>query len=489
MFKKLIAAAFLCASWTRAGLCAPTFELEDGVRLASASVHCVTPVPGGYRLYFSTPSAYAVFSASSTDGLAWTIEPGVRLSTRAAFLDASSITAMGLYYDAALAGGPYHAYYVGLSTAGDALLSARSADGLTWTRDDAFSLLFSSGAARLRSPKPYFAGSGKVNLYYIRDSGGAPDPADYRIYGLKSLDDGATFSGETLLLNTTGPYQIDVSTLTDGRLRLFIAAPDLGVSTVTRVLAADSADGSSFAAAPETVFSTAAAANELSGIAVARSTETFRWRLYLTSRLNSSATTYIYSALTSSPVITGFTPGTGFIDDPVTDFTLTGEVFSSTPPAVSLVKGTDIVPVVSVTRVSDLQLTVRANPAGAALGAYTVTVANPDGRSASRGNSLRLDFRPGFVVMTDNLFRPLKGEKAQIAATVFYPGNITARLYDLNGGKVRTLYDGAAAVSPAVNTFFWDGGTDSGATAASGLYLLRLKGPKTDVKKKIVLIK
>jgi len=474
----------------QAGFCAPAFELEGGVRLSSASVHCVTPIPGGYRMYFSTPSAYSVFSASSTDGLYWAIEPGIRLSTRASYLDASSITAFGLYYDAALAGGPYHAYYVGISTAGYALLSAKSADGLTWTSDNAFSILFSSGASRLRSPKPYFGGSGKVNLYYIRDSGAAPDPAAYKIYGLQSSDDGDTFSGEALLTDTTGAYQLDVSTLTDGSLRMFIAAPDLSVSTVTRVLAADSVNGFSFPSAPVQVFSTAASVNELSGIAVARSTETFRWRLYLTSRLNSSATTYIYSAFTSSPVITGVSPVLAYIDDGPTDFTVTGEVFSP-GVAIAAIAGTPgALTVQSVTWVDDMRVTVRAVPTNAPLGLYGVSITNPDGRTAGLLNAVTIDYRPGVTKMTDNLFRPLKGGKVKASVTIFYPGNIKGSIYTVNGGLVKKLFNGPAPSAPGTpSNFFWSGDTDSGKIAASGLYLLHITGPRLNVTEKIVLIK
>ena len=486
MFKRFLMTALFCAAWPRAGLCAPTFELEDGVRLASASLHCVTTVPGGYRMYFSTPSAYSVLSAISPDGLAWTAEAGARLSPRASFLDASSITALGLYYDAALAGGPYHAYYVGISTGGHALLSAKSSDGLTWTNDAAFALLFSTGATRLRSPRAYFAGAGKVNLYYIRDSGGDLPPEDFNIYGMQSLDNGVSFSGETLLVNVPGAYTLDVSTLTDGRLRMLVAAPGIGVSTVTRVLAADSVNGTSFPSAPVQVFSTAAA-NELTGIAVTRSTETFRWRLYLTSRLNSESTTYIYSALTNSPVITAFSPTLAYIDDPATNFTVTGEIFSTALASAAITLGSGGLAVPLVTRLSDLSLTVNAVPTNAALGIYSVNVTNPDGRSASLSNVLTLDYHPGSTRVRDNLFRPLKGETAKAAIVINIPGKITATIYTINGGLVKKLFEGQAPAG--TKNLTWGGETESGKIAASGLYLLHVTGPKLKDTRKIVLIK
>ncbi|MCM2268035.1 MAG: hypothetical protein NDI60_09725 [Elusimicrobiales bacterium] len=487
MIKNLLNAVALCAALAAPALCAPSFELEAGLRLSSVSVQCVTQIPGGFRLYYSTPAHYAVFSASSTDGLVWTPEPGLRLSTQAAAYDASSITAMGVYYDAALAGGPWRAYYVGVSTDGHALLSARSADGLAWTRDASFSVRFSSGAARLRSPRAYPAGSGYVRLYYIRDEGGAENPAAYRVHGLTSVDNGDTFTGESLLLSATGAYSLDISTLTGGALRLYVTAPDLAASTVTRVLAADSATGTSFTSPPVLVFSTAAASNELSGMAVARSTETFRWRLYLTSRLDQAATTYVYSALTMDPVVTGFTPNLAYDDDPATDFTVTGEIFAPGLNTASLSGPAGSVTVQTVTRVSDAQLTVRALPAGAPLGTYNVSVSNPDGRTAALASVLTVDFRPGITVMTDNLFRPLKGGSARADMTVFRAGDMDVNIYTLNGAHVRRLYSGP--VGAGTKTLFWDGRTDNGRLAASGLYLLRVTAPKMKDTRKIVLIK
>lgn len=488
MFKPFLSSCLLWAALAAPAFCAPSFELEAGVRLSSASLQAVAAIPGGYRLYYTTPACYGVFSATSTDGLAWYEEPGLRLSTQAASYAASSITALGLYYEAGMTGGPWRAYYVGVSTNGHALLSAKSADGLAWTPDASFAVRFSGGAARLRSPRAYPAGAGSVRLYYVRDAAGASeDPGAYQVYGMTSSDNGDTFSGESLLLPTTGVYAIEISTLTSGAFRLFAAAPGVASSTVTRVLAADSATGASFPSAPVQVFSTAAASNEISGIAVARSTETFRWRLYLTSRLNQSATVYAYSALTLAPVISGFTPNLAYDNDPATDFTVDGEVFDPLINSASLAGAAGSLTVQSVTRVSDARLTVRAVPTGAPLGLYNITVANPDGRSGALAGVLTVDFRPGITVLTDNLFRPLKGGNARADITVFRGGDLNVDIYTLNGGHVRSLYSGPVAVG--TKTLFWDGKTDGGRMTASGLYLLHITGPKLKNTEKIVLIK
>lgn len=483
--KKALVLALLCALAAPAAA-APSFDLQDGVRISSADVHAVTPIPGGLRMYFSTAAHYGVFSASSTDGLAWTLEPGVRLSTGAGAynFDAGSITAMGVYLDPALAGGPWRAYYVGVSTNGHAVLSAVSADGLTWTPDGDFAGFF--GGARVYDAKPYFAGSDKVYLYYVRDAG-PPHSADARrVYLTQSDDGGDTFSGETLALPTTGAWRVDVSTLTSGTVRLYVSEPAVNTSTVSRVLAADSSTGLSFGSDPEVVFSTDAARNELEAFSVARSTDGFRWRLYFTSRLDQSATSYAYSALTSSPVVTSVTPAVVYNNDAAVSFTVAGEIFDPAIAAFTLA-GPAALTINSVTWVSDMELTVNATPTGAPLGKYAATAVNPDGASGSLADALTVDYRPGYVGLTDNLFRPLTGARARVDATVFNSGIIKADVYTINGGLVKKLYEAPAAVG--TTTFFWDGSTDGGRTAASGLYLLHVTGPKLKETTKIVLIK
>lgn len=484
MKKNLILVLF-CALAAPAAA-APSFDIQDGVRVSSADVHAVTPIPGGLRMYFSTAAHYGVFSASSTDGRVWTLEPGVRLSTGtgAYNFDAGSITAMGVYLDPALAGGPWRAYYVGVSTNGHALLSAFSADGLTWTSDTDFGGLF--GGARVYDAKPYFAGSDKVYLYYVRD-GGPPHSADARrVYLMQSSDGGDTFAGEALALPTTGAWRVDVSTLTSGTVRLYVSEPAVNTSTVARVLAADSSTGLSFSSDPVLVFSTDAARNEIEAFSVARSTDGFRWQLFLTSRLDQSATSYAYSALTSSPAVTSVTPAVVYNNDAATSFTVAGEVFDPAITAFTFT-GPAALTINSVTWVSDMELTVNATPTGAPLGRYTATASNPDGASGSRADALTVDYRPGYVGLTDNLFRPLTGARARVDATIFNPGVIKADVYTINGGLVRKLYNASAATG--TTTFFWAGETDGGRTAASGLYLLHITGPKLEETSKIVLIK
>jgi len=486
--RRILYVVIACAALARGAFCAPSFTQEDAVSLSSATLGCVLPAGAGYRMYFSSSAAFAVLSATSTDGLTWTVENGVRISTPAGGVLSSSITALGVYAGPDITSGPYRAYYVGISTDGlYSILSATSTDGLAWGGDGDFLLNFNGGNSRVLSLAPFDLGGGRAVLYYTRDNGDpVPDPGAFAVFAATSTDGGNSFSGETQVLPSTGIFSVAVSSLTDGTIRLFATAPLLSGTSAASILSADSSDGLHFGAAAQ-VFSTNPATNVLGAIAVARSTDTYSWRLYMNLRLATSATDYVRSAVTLSPVINSFSPAVVLNDAAALDFTLAGEIFSTTAPVVSITKGADSVPVTLVTRVSDIRLTVSANPNGAPIGSYLVTVTNPGGRSAALPNGLTVDFRPGFATVTDNLFRPLKGGKAKVDVTLFNPGVITARLYDLNGGQVKVLFHAQAAAG--VTTFFWDGKTGSGSVAASGLYLLRVKGPKTDAKEKIVLIK
>ncbi|MCX5784066.1 MAG: lectin like domain-containing protein [Elusimicrobia bacterium] len=95
----------------------------------------------------------------------------------------------------------------------------------------------------------------------------------------------------------------------------------------------------------------------------------------------------------------------------------------------------------------------------------------------------------GTVALKDNLFRPLKNPavKCKIAVTVFSGGNVTIKVYTLNGGFVKTVYSGPQNIGSF--NYSWDGKNENGAVVASGLYLVHIKGPNTDKTEKVVVIK
>jgi flagellar hook assembly protein FlgD len=70
-------------------------------------------------------------------------------------------------------------------------------------------------------------------------------------------------------------------------------------------------------------------------------------------------------------------------------------------------------------------------------------------------------------------------------------GHVSVRVYDLAGRAVATLVDGAA--TPGEHVAVWDGATDSGERAASGVYFVRLEAEGTTgasaIARKLVLLK
>jgi flagellar hook assembly protein FlgD len=91
------------------------------------------------------------------------------------------------------------------------------------------------------------------------------------------------------------------------------------------------------------------------------------------------------------------------------------------------------------------------------------------------------------VTVTDNLFRPLKGGSCKLDVTALRAGNLTIKVYTATGALVKTLFDGPVAAGPA--TYNWAGDTAGGRVAASGVYIIQVRGPGVGKTLKVVLIK
>ncbi len=63
-------------------------------------------------------------------------------------------------------------------------------------------------------------------------------------------------------------------------------------------------------------------------------------------------------------------------------------------------------------------------------------------------------------------------------------GDVTLRVFDLQGAVVRTLLNGHVSAGPGVVQ--WDGRSDQGRATPAGVYFYRLSGPGFDVSRKIV---
>jgi len=463
--------------------------------MSSVEVQHVEPITGGYRMYYSS-GGFNIQSSSSTDGVNWTQEAGLRISTESLKLDASSVTAFGMFAEPTMSGGPYRAFYVGLDspTLNYSILGAKSTDGLNWTKDTSAIVTYDS-STYISSLRPYRITATDVMLYYVKGDidGETGAVSNRRIYRRLSQNQGSTFGAETALLPDTTAYALDVSSVTSGYLgisapvRLYIMGPLSGETTGSVITTAHSSDARAFYLDFATAFSTTSATNDLRTFAVFRATDSVHLRMYYTSAYSTySVTGDMYSAYTYTPAFDSVTPNKLYQTDSSEDITILGEVFDSSPTVI-ISNGSALLTVNSVTRNSDVSLTVNVNPNGAALSKYSLIVANSDGYMVSADNVLSIDYRPGEVATLDNLFRPRRGGKVTFDVMLYVAGNLTAKIYTTNGQLVKTLYDGS--VLPGKTTLQWPGDTGEGNTVASGVYLVQISGPKLDTIEKVVVIK
>ncbi|MDD2772253.1 MAG: hypothetical protein PHP45_00990 [Elusimicrobiales bacterium] len=496
MKKFFIPLFFLTAS--SAAFAAPDFNYETNVQKNLLTVEQAQPSPDvGWRVFFSSGGSQITSAASSDGGITFSMESGVRIAT-GPVIDVSSITAFGMNFDPKLSfstytAGNYRGYYVAVSSSGFySILSALSHDQLAWTKDYTGPMIqLNKGSSFLNSPRPHLRADGLTLLYFVGDSAGRGNPGDYRIYYSSSTDHGSTFGTPDLLLNTTA-YSIAVSTLTDGRIRMYASAPlanGTGGTTASTIISAVSgaqAAGISFAQEPGVRLSTSAANWKFSSLAVARSSDTYGWRLY--TGLTRGASTYIWSAVANVPAPAGIDPNLVYQGDAADSITVAGEIFSVGTPSIALTNGSYSIPLAgAVTRLSDLALRATIDLSSAPVGAYSLTVANADGRTATLAGALYVDYKAGIVKVTDNLFRPLKGGRCRFDITAFNSGPLSLRAYTINGQPVRKIFEGD--ILSGTTTVYWPGDTDSGQTAASGLYFVTVNGPKIDDIEKVVVIK
>ncbi|MCX5794045.1 MAG: PepSY domain-containing protein [Elusimicrobia bacterium] len=87
----------------------------------------------------------------------------------------------------------------------------------------------------------------------------------------------------------------------------------------------------------------------------------------------------------------------------------------------------------------------------------------------------------------NNIFNPLRGEKATVKYEVQTAGRVTIKLYTLNGTLVGTLFDGD--VPAGKGSVDWFGNNGAGNRVASGVYLVHMSGPGGSKTQKIVVVK
>ncbi len=366
----------------------PVFIKENTISVSSATPQAFTGenavVAGAYtnlRMYYlpaissgapHASSGTAILSATSTDGIAFVPEIGVRVDTNTVpLVSASSITGCALQ---PLTAGGFRMLYSIVSTTGAFRIhTATSADGLAWANE--VPVAVDNGTfTYLGVPRLVVLNSGDWRMFYTRDFNGGNDLADRRIFTALSTDQGVTWGASTIVISTTA-YESGAAKLTDGRIRLFYTQPPINASSATVVLSALSPDalGTSFAEETGVRLSTPVITGALSFPVPVRATDTFRWRLYHTFYEAYNSTGDIHSALTSAPDPLRLTPSTVFQSAGAIPLAVTGEIFSliAGAQAVSISKSGVTIVGTAVTRADDLNLSATSRPWGRRWGSGT----------------------------------------------------------------------------------------------------------------------
>lgn len=67
------------------------------------------------------------------------------------------------------------------------------------------------------------------------------------------------------------------------------------------------------------------------------------------------------------------------------------------------------------------------------------------------------------------------------------PSQLTVRVYDPSGRRIRTLVDGLASAGPV--SVYWDGRSDSGEPVPPGIYLVRARTAKHSAERRLSIIR
>jgi flagellar hook assembly protein FlgD len=107
--------------------------------------------------------------------------------------------------------------------------------------------------------------------------------------------------------------------------------------------------------------------------------------------------------------------------------------------------------------------------------------------SLGLSQALNLSTNRSHLSAWNNVFNPLKGQKATIKYEIQSAGHVTIKLYTLSGTLISTLLDGD--FSAGKGSVDWDGRNLISNTVASGIYLVHMKGPGISKTQKIAVVK
>lgn len=181
-------------------------EQTAGLTLATTHHFWVVALPNGtYRMYFAqTGNSNGIGSALSTDGLNFTVEPGLRISVAQAEIG-PDLTTGGVIR---LPNGTYRMYFsshdfalVGPLTTPNVIKVADSPDGLAWTVKPGVRIGEGSPAipGNAQHPSALVNPDGSVSVFYGRLNN-SPSDTTHGLYVTTSTD-GLTFTSTMRLIN------------------------------------------------------------------------------------------------------------------------------------------------------------------------------------------------------------------------------------------------------------------------------------------------
>jgi len=94
---------------------------------------------------------------------------------------------------------------------------------------------------------------------------------------------------------------------------------------------------------------------------------------------------------------------------------------------------------------------------------------------------------PDRIGVYNNVFNPLKGEKAVIKIDTTEQTHIKINLYDTKGKKIKEIAD--EEKEPGIHRYYWYGRNSNGNVVGSGLYLVHIEAGDYKKTKKIVVVK
>jgi hypothetical protein len=115
---------------------------------------------------------------------------------------------------------------------------------------------------------------------------------------------------------------------------------------------------------------------------------------------------------------------------------------------------------------------------------YRIGAVSTEGETYSQAISITIPPKPTTLYQNyPNPFNP------STSITFYLPKqqHVTVSIYDVKGGRIRTLVEGTKSVGRHV--ILWDGKNDNGSQVGSGVYYYRLKAGKDIITKKLVIIR